>query len=209
MNKPVIYTVGHSTHTPEYFGELLKAYAVTCVVDVRSVPASRYNPQYNQRALADFLKNNDIAYLHFAKEFGARQTDINVLDNGRVNFEKVRNSPIFKQGVERIRTGVDKGYTIALMCAESDPFDCHRFSMVSVGLKEAAFDVQHIFKDKSVKTNAELEQELLKKYEDKLPKSNMFNPNVSKSERLNEAYRLKNKEIGFSPYKQDEEDRYE
>jgi hypothetical protein len=72
--------------------------------------------------------------------------------------------------------------------------------MVSIALDKDGFDVQHIMKDKSIKTNAELESQLLKKYDKKLPKPDMFNPNVTVDDQLKEAYRLKNKEIGFSPY---------
>ncbi|MEI9912326.1 MAG: DUF488 domain-containing protein [Bacteroidota bacterium] len=67
MEKPVIYTVGHSTHQLDYFIKLLQEYSVNCLVDVRSVPASSYNPQYNKEPLSNFLKKNGITYLHFAK----------------------------------------------------------------------------------------------------------------------------------------------
>jgi hypothetical protein len=60
MNKPVIYRVGHSTHKPVYFLELLQAYAVNCVVDVRSIAAGEFNPQYNKEPLSNFLKNNAV-----------------------------------------------------------------------------------------------------------------------------------------------------
>lgn len=75
MNKPIIYTVGHSTHQSDYFLELLQAYSINCLIDVRSVAASSYNRQYNKEPLSNFLKNNGIIYLHFAEEFGARHTD--------------------------------------------------------------------------------------------------------------------------------------
>lgn len=210
-NKPIIYTVGHSTHQLDYFLELLKEYGVTCLIDVRSVAASSYNPQYNQEPLKNFLKRNGIQYLHFAEEFGARHTDPDLLDDeGKVDFTKVRKSWAFKNGVERIWQGLDKGFTISLMCSESEPLDCHRFSMVSIALDKDGFDVKHIMKDKSIKTNAELEKQLLKKYDKKLPKPDMFNPNVSLEDQLKEAYRLKNKEIGFSPYsKQPQEENYD
>jgi hypothetical protein len=55
-------------------------------------------------------------------------------------------------------------------------------------------------KDKTLKTNADLENQLLKKYDKKLPKPDIFNPNVTLDDQLKEAYRLKNKEIAFSPY---------
>ena len=100
MNKPVIYTIGHSTHPIDYFLGLLQNFSVNCVIDVRTVAASAYNPQYNQEPLSIFLKQNGINYLHFADEFGARQTDPDLLDeDGKVDFEKVRKTWNFKNGV--------------------------------------------------------------------------------------------------------------
>jgi uncharacterized protein (DUF488 family) len=201
MNKPVIYTVGHSTHEISYFLGLLKEYSVNCLVDVRSIAASTYNPQYNKEPLSDFLKNNGVTYLHFAEEFGARRTHPDLLDeDGKVDFEKVRESWNFKLGMERIRHEIDKGLTIALMCSESEPFDCHRFSMISVALVNDGLDVQHILKDKSIISNTELEARLLKKYDRKIPKPDIFTPEVSHEDQLKAAYRLKNKEIAFPPF---------
>jgi uncharacterized protein (DUF488 family) len=201
MEKPVIYTVGHSTHPIDYFLTLLQEYSVNCLIDVRSVAASAYNPQYNKEPLSNFLKQNGITYLHFAEEFGARHTDPDLLDDdGKVDFEKVRKSWNFKNGVERLWSGLDKGLIIALMCSESEPFDCHRFSMVSIALEKDGFAVKHILKDKTTKSNAELEKQLLKKYDKKIPKPDMFQPNITLEDQLKAAYRLRNKEIGYSPY---------
>lgn len=202
MDKQLIYTVGHSTHEISYFVELLKEYAITCLIDVRSVAASRYNPQYNQKALAKSLQDNNISYFHFAEEFGARHTNPNLLDKqGKVDFAKVQNSPAFKKGVERLRSFINSGETVALMCAEADPMDCHRFSMVSDALQRDGFEVYHIIKDKTLKSNAQLEEQLLKKYAKKLSKPDIFNPTISAEEQLKEAYRLRNKDVGFSSHK--------
>ncbi len=211
MDRPVIYTVGHSTHPIGVFLDLLKTYSVNCVIDVRSIAASSYNPQYNKEPLSNFLKANGITYLHFAEEFGARHTDPDLLDEeGKVNFELVRKSWNFKTGVEKIWEGIDKGFTIALMCSESEPFDCHRFSMVSIALEKDGFDVKHILKDKTIKTNAELEKQLLKKYEKKIPQPDMFQPNITLDDQLKAAYRLRNKEIAYAPYsKQPQEELYD
>jgi hypothetical protein len=138
--------------------------------------------------------------LHFPEEFGARHNDPDLLDeNGKVDFEKVRRSWIFKNGVDRLWQGVEKGFVIALMCAESEPFDCHRFSMISVALEKEGFEVQHILKDKTLLANAVLEQQLLKKYEKYLPKPDMFQPNITIQDQLKAAYRIRNMEIAFSP----------
>src|SRR5882757_760791 len=100
MTNPTLYTIGHSTHPADYFLDLLREHRITCLVDVRSIAASRYNPQYSKDALSGFLKSNQIMYLHFAEEFGARQTDPNVFDEeGKVDFERVRATGNFKRGV--------------------------------------------------------------------------------------------------------------
>ena len=201
MENPIIYTIGHSTHQIEFFLELLNRYSVNCIIDVRSVAASSYNPQYNKEPLSNFLKNHYITYLHFSEEFGARHSDPDLLDDeGKVDFEKVRKSYPFKNGIERIWQGLEKDFVISLMCSESEPFDCHRFSMISIALEKEGFNVKHILKDKTIKSNAQLENLLLKKYDKILPKPDMFNPNVSLEDQLKVAYKLRNKEIAYSPY---------
>ena len=147
MPKPVIYTIGHSNHPAEYFLELLVAHGVDCVVDVRSIPSSQYNPQYNKPNLAAYLHENDIIYLHFGREFGARRTNAFLHDeDGRVDFEKVRQTEAFRLGTVRLEQGIEKGFVPALMCAEADPLECHRFSMIANYLKEHGYEVQHILK---------------------------------------------------------------
>lgn len=201
MENPSIYTVGHSTHHLDYFLSLLQAYSVDCLMDVRSVAASTHNPQYNKEPLSNFLKNNGIVYLHFPREFGARHSDPELLDeNGIVDFERVRRSSHFKHGVDRIWRGVENGHCITLMCSESNPLECHRFSMITVALEKSGLHVQHIMKDKTLKSSLDLEEMLLKKFDSKLPKPDMFQPNITQEDQLKAAYRLINIEIGFSPH---------
>lgn len=205
MEIPKIYTIGHSTHNLEYFLELLNEYNINCIVDVRSNPASSYNPQYNQEPFKNFLKKNNIVYLHFAEEFGARQNDPELLDDeGILDFELVRKSWLFNKGLERVWQGIEKEYSIAIMCSESNPLDCHRFSMISIGLKNDGFDVQHILKDKNIKSQSELEKDLMDEFKKKLPEKDLFSQNVSDEEhmqeKLNIALKLKNKKIGFQPF---------
>jgi uncharacterized protein (DUF488 family) len=203
--KKTIYTVGHSTHTIDYFLELLTTYSINCVVDVRSVAASKYNPQFNQQPLSNFLKKHGVNYLHFDKEFGARYTDKSLLDEtDTVDFEKVRATQTFSTGVERLEKGIERGFKIALMCSEAEPFDCHRFGMISGYLSNNNFEVQHILKDKSLKTNAELEKQMMKKYAKKIPIPTLLEPDITPDMQLKAAYKLRNKDIGFSPTKGEE-----
>lgn len=192
-----VYTIGHSTHGINYFIDLLKTHGINCVVDVRTLAASRFNPQYNKNKLSATLKEQGITYIHMPEEFGARHTDPSLLTNGRVDFDKVRKSTSFNKGIERLRHGLNKGFSIALMCAEADPLECHRFSLISFALRDE-FEVYHILKDKSVITNLELEQELLKKYKKQLLTSDMFQSAHTYEERVRAAYKLQGEEIGYS-----------
>jgi uncharacterized protein (DUF488 family) len=195
---PIIYTVGHSNHPIDFFIELIQEYKVDCIIDVRSVAASKYNPQFNKEDLKKSLAKVGIKYSHFEEEFGARQKDPDLLDeDGQVDFEKVRKFWLFKNGVEKLWKGVEHGLTMSLMCSEGEPLDCHRFSMIAIQLEKEGFDIKHIMKDKTLKSNADLEAQLLKKYEKKIPHPDIFNPDLTVDDQLKVAYHLKNKEIGF------------
>ncbi len=198
MEKKKIFTIGHSNHTIEYFYELLQSQEINCLIDIRSLPASKFNPQFNQTCLKNYLKNKGITYLHFKNEFGARQEGKEILDEkGQVNFDRFRKTFNFKRGVVRVRIGALKGYKITLMCAEGDPLKCHRFSMVAVYLRGIGFEVKHIMKNKQLKSHHELEKELLERYSKKLSKPSLFKPNIDEKSKLEEAYQLHNKEIGW------------
>ena len=199
MNK--IFTVGHSNGTAEELLSLLTLAGIDCVVDVRSIPASAYTPQFNKENIKCFLSNNGIIYLHFGEEFGARRND-SIVD-GQVNFEKAVTTPAFLRGVERIKHGLEKGYLISLMCSEADPLACHRFSMLSRYFYDNGFDVQHILHTKEIKSHEELEKEMiegmLRKRGSKLPEVDTMFGTYSAEDQRRDAYRLKNAAIGYKP----------
>lgn len=188
---------------------LLRIHDVNCIVDVRSVPASKYAPQFNQESLRQFLKTNGIQYLHFGDEFGARRTD-SLDEDGQVNFELAAATPLFQQGVERVMKGLEKGFRIALMCSEADPLECHRFSLVSRYFHEHDIDVMHILKDGNLSPHAEVEkrmvQESLHSRKYRLAEVDELFGTYTAEDQLKDAYRLKNKEIGYKTTMQMEED---
>ena len=202
MDKFRLYSVGHSNQSQEEFLELLKKHDVNCIVDVRSVPASKYTPQFNMEPLKWFLKKNDIQYLHFGEEFGARRTDsLNI--EGQVDFEQAVRTTNFNRGVERLMNGLQKGFRISLMCSEANPLECHRFSLVSRYFYDNGLDVQHILKDGELASHEVLEKEMIDEYlHSKKPKladiDQLFGSYTAEDQRC-DAYRLKNKEIGYNP----------
>ena len=195
----MIYTIGHSTQSPEKFLELLKKYNIDVIVDVRSVPYSKYADWFNKDNLKFFLKTNKIYYIPMGESLGARWRDKSLIfEDGRVNFQKVMQTKTFQDGIKRVIDGIKKGYKIALMCSEKEAFDCHRFVLVSRFLKkEGINDIFHIYPDTLLHHNI-LEKKLLKKYENLLPKKDLFNPHINDEIRLKKAYELRNKDIAYN-----------
>ena len=196
-----IYTVGHSNGTLDEFYDLLKVANINCIIDVRSVPASTYSSQFNMESLSYFLKARNVYYLHFGEEFGARRSDCIV--DGQVNFEVAVTTPNFLKGFERVKIGIEKGLSIAIMCSEANPLTCHRFYMVSRYFHENGFEVLHILPSKEIKNHSELEIEMIKdllnKRHKKLPEvDNMFMTYSEEDQKI-DAYRIMNAEIGYKP----------
>lgn len=204
---PDIFTIGHSNHEIDAFIALLRKYDVGSVVDVRSMAYSKRYPQFNKEPLQYKLRENEISYAHFSKPFGARREEPDVLDaEGRVDFERVRQLDIFKEGISRLIDGVEQSHCIALMCAEADPLSCHRFGMVSVALAAEGLRVVHILANGELIDQRTLEDQMLERYRKEVPQANLFQPEVSQDEQLEAAYRALNSKIGWKQEQEVEEE---
>lgn len=189
----VVYTVGHSTHSIEYFVDLLTKNKVDVVADVRSSPYSRFNPQFNKETLAASLREHCIKYVFLGDEFGARSLDRSCYIDGKVQYDRLAKTELFRSGVERVRLGVDRGYKMALMCAEKDPLDCHRTVLVSRNLEKEGFNVVHILSDGSTETQQSATERLVKQF--KLHQSDLF---LSDSELVEKAFKRQEEKIAYA-----------
>lgn len=158
--RPVVHTVGHSTHDLPTFLGLLKAAGITAVADVRSSPHSRHTPWFNRPELKRSLAAAGIAYSFLGRELGARPDDRSCYRDGVARYELIARSDLFAQGLERVLAGA-RAYRIALMCAEKDPLDCHRNVLVARALAERGADIRHILANGVIEPNAETERRLL------------------------------------------------
>jgi uncharacterized protein (DUF488 family) len=158
-----IYTVGHSNHPIGKFLALLRQHAITAIADVRSVPYSRRNPQFNSKPLTISLDTCGISYVSLGKELGARSEDPACYDkDGRVQYRLLARTPLFNQGIERVLTGTRR-YRVALMCAEKEPLDCHRTLLVGRALETGGATITHILADGTLETNQETMSRLVEK----------------------------------------------
>jgi uncharacterized protein (DUF488 family) len=142
-----VVTIGHSTRTLETFIHLLQTYDVKQVVDVRTVPRSRHNPQFNREALPDHLKAAGIGYLHMPGLGGLRRPRPDSTNMGWRNasfrgFADYMETPEFENHLGKL-IELTQRKRIALMCAEALPWRCHR-SLIADALEVMGIGVAHI-----------------------------------------------------------------
>jgi len=140
VQKPVIFTIGHSTHPIDEFVELLKLNGVKEVVDVRSIPMSGHNPQFNTDTLKGSLQQVHIKYKHLKKLGGLRHSKKDSINLGWRNvsfrgFADYMATPEFSEGLESLIKIASVKET-AIMCAEAVPWRCHRSLIADALIKK-------------------------------------------------------------------------
>jgi uncharacterized protein (DUF488 family) len=147
VQKPVIFTIGHSTHPIDEFIELLKAHGIQTVVDVRTIPRSRHNPQFNEDDLKESLRRAHIRYKHIKKLGGLRRTTKDSINLGWHNasfrgFADYMASEEFGDGLQELIKVASVRNTV-IMCAEAVPWRCHR-SLIADALTKKGWLVRDI-----------------------------------------------------------------
>jgi len=142
--KEMLFTIGHSTRTIGEFIDLLKAYNIQRIVDVRTIPKSRHNPQFNENIIDRSLQKVGINYVHIAELGGLRHTIANSKNLGWHNlsfrgFADYMATPEFAKGIEILEKIAKKEKT-AIMCAEAFPWRCHR-SLIADALTKRGWNV--------------------------------------------------------------------
>jgi uncharacterized protein (DUF488 family) len=147
---PVFYTIGHSNHSSEEFLALLSQHRVQCLVDVRSQPYSRYNPQFNREALSQSLTDAHIRYVYLGESLGGRPEQSDLYDPGseRPNYDRQRETPLYRQGLQRLME-IGRATPTAYMCSEGDPEQCHRTRLITWSLLDLGYTVIDILPDGS------------------------------------------------------------
>lgn len=194
-----VYTIGHSNHLVEKFLELLSAHNVNAVADVRSHPYSRFNPQFNREKLRTALRTAGVAYAFLGRELGARSEDPNCYINGKVQYDLLARTLLFKEGLSRLALGADS-HRIALMCAEKDPLTCHRAILVCRHLVAQGIGAQHILEDGRVESHDAALSRLFAELG--LDENDLFR---SRDEVMLEAYDRRGEQIAYSLHVDDEE----
>lgn len=186
-----IYTIGYAAHTIESFISTLKRYKITAIVDVRSQPYSKFKPEFNKENLKRDLSTNGINYVFLGNNIGARIKAPECYKNGQVVYDLISKHPLFQEGIDRLLNGMDQ-YSIALMCAEKDPVNCHRTILICKYLKQYEIQISHILDAENCEEHSETEYRLMKLFN--LEQPDFF---MKDTDRLAEAYSRQEEKIAY------------
>ncbi|MDY3548383.1 DUF488 domain-containing protein [Riemerella anatipestifer] len=163
MEKLPLYTIGHGNRKPDEFLTLLKNFGIEYLIDVRSQPYSKFNPQFNQSDLKFFLECNGIKYVFMGDSIGGRPKDTSCYDDdGKVDYEVVKTKDFFIQGIDRLKTAYNKDIKVVIMCSESKPCECHRSKLIGRVLTLENIVLKHIDEKGKLKDQASVINELNK-----------------------------------------------
>lgn len=142
-----VWTLGHSTRPLEELVALLASFEIGVLADIRTVPRSRKNPQFNTEALPRSLASFSVEYAHLGRLGGLRHARKDSKNTGwrNENFRGYADyllTPDFELGLAELHSLSERG-RVAMMCAEAVPWRCHR-SLVADVLTVRGAEVQHI-----------------------------------------------------------------
>lgn len=142
-----VYTLGHSTRPSDEFLKILDEFAIQAVADIRTIPRSRHNPQYDQESLRQLLRDHRIEYIHLPALGGLRRASKASINMGWKNasfrgYADYMQTPEFAAAIEELIALASRGKTI-IMCAEAVPWRCHR-SLVGDALLVRSVEVLDI-----------------------------------------------------------------
>lgn len=148
-----VFTIGHSTHALEEFIRILEKFKIEKIVDVRTIPRSSHNPQFNKETLPTDLLSAGMGYMHIVGLGGLRHTKVDSANKGWRNasfrgYADYMQTPDFEVSLNTLIEEAKK-MQVAVMCAESLPWRCHR-SLIADALLVRGFKIEHIMNNEKI-----------------------------------------------------------
>lgn len=163
MKETTIYSIGHGNKKIEDFINELKSFNILFLLDIRSKPFSKWNPQFNQNELKFKIEENGIKYVYVGDTLGGLPEDRTCYDyNGKVVYDLIKEKNFFKEGLDRLIIANDKNINLAIMCSESNPEECHRSKLIGQELLKKKISLKHIISNKVIKSQEIVMIELTK-----------------------------------------------
>lgn len=145
MERLPLYTIGHGNRTREEFLGLLERYGIKFLIDVRTIPYSKFQSQYNREDLTTYMQEHKIRYVYMGDTLGGRPKDTSCYNSaGKIDYEALKTKEFYIEGINRLKTAYEKQVPIAIMCSESKPLECHRSKLIGRTLLQENILLQHI-----------------------------------------------------------------
>ena len=151
-----IYTIGYGNRKIEDFLELLKKYQIRYLIDIRSSPYSKYNPNFSRNKLEAYLNSSNVCYVYMGDSLGGHPNIPSCYTDGKVDYNKLSQLNIYKRGVSRLCKAWEQKINVILLCSEAKPQECHRSKLIGVTLIEHGIDVIHIDEKGEIKTQIDI-----------------------------------------------------
>ncbi len=139
-----IYTIGYGDRTIAEFIALLQQYDIKYVVDIRSMPYSKYKPEFSKAPLETKLGQSDVKYIFMGDLLGGQPKEVSYYTDGKVDYGLLQQSEFYQKGITRLKTALAKQLLVALMCSEKRPHECHRSKLIGETLTQDGVMVMHI-----------------------------------------------------------------
>lgn len=142
-----LFTIGYGNRPLEEVLGQLRDESVRFLIDVRSSPRSKFNPEFSGDALDRSLQSVGIRYVFMGDSLGGRPDDLACYEDGHVIYERVRTRSFFQKGIERLQNALAQDLKVCLLCSEANPADCHRSKLIGVALGAIGVEVIHLCKN--------------------------------------------------------------
>lgn len=146
----ILWTIGHSTRPIDVFISLLKAHGIQQLIDVRTIPRSRHNPQFNHENVLESLRTEELSYRHMPQLGGLRKPRKDSINTGWRNasfrgYADYMQTEQFGKALEELMA-YGRNKKTAIMCAEAVPWRCHR-SLIADALVTGDWEIRHIMSE--------------------------------------------------------------
>jgi len=156
MSTRCIFTIGYDGRLASGVIDQLKRAKIQFVVDVRSAPYSRYQPEFSREQLERYLARHEMRYVFMGDQLGGRPQADDCYTDGKVDYSRCREKDFFKRGIARLLDACDQNLRVCILCSEGEPKKCHRTKLLGVALEEHGIDMHHLLPDGGVSSQADV-----------------------------------------------------
>ena len=162
-SKPrTLRTIGYGNRSFEQMTTKAKELGVHLLVDVRSRPHSKFQPDFNRPRLEDGLPKVGLDYIFMGDFLGGIPDEGHRLPDGRVDYKSISQERWFMNGLRRLASKLDGAGSVSLMCSELRPEKCHRAKLLGYLFAQHDIEVEHIDENYELKTQSEVIHRLTK-----------------------------------------------